>query len=170
MARKSNYPSTALNNVEPDVVSEVIGSLKQLHDMGRCQSDLEVSDRIDAYFRFCQQSGLRCGVESLCLSLSISRTTFWNWCSGIDCSQERQQICLSAKQFIASYLEQISLQGKLNPATSCFLFKNWLGYKDAAEPVQTTATPILTTDSLPTLSTKASAELPIIDVDARADG
>jgi hypothetical protein len=39
-------------------------------------------------------------------------------------------LALNAKSFIASFLEQASLTGKLNPATSCFLFKNWLNYKD----------------------------------------
>jgi hypothetical protein len=127
--KNSNFPSNQVDNIEPSAVQEIVTSLRQLNAMGQCKTDTEVETRINQYFEFCERSSLRPGIESLCLSLHISRTTLYNWCNG-DCSEVRQELALNAKSFIASFLEQASLTGKLNPATSCFLFKNWLNYKD----------------------------------------
>jgi hypothetical protein len=126
---KNNYPQGALDSIEPDTNKLIISSLKHLHDLGVPQTDLEVSDRVDMYFAYCQQSGLRCGIESLALALHVSRQTIYNWSLGINCSVERMNTIQSAKQYIASYLEQITLQNKINPVSSVFLFKNWLSYK-----------------------------------------
>ena len=127
---KNNYPQAAIEEVEPSVVQQITASLRELHDKGRPETDFEVEDRINDYFEFCERSSMRPGVESLCLSLHITRTTLFNWSNGIGCSDVRKELIQSAKAFIAAYLEQVTLQGKLNPASSCFLFKNWCGYKD----------------------------------------
>lgn len=127
---KNNYPQAAIENVEPSVVRQITASLRELHDKGKPETDFEVEDRINSYFEFCEKSSMRPGVESLCLSLHITRTTLFNWANGIGCSDVRKDLILSAKAFIAAYLEQVTLQGKLNPASSCFLFKNWCNYKD----------------------------------------
>lgn len=65
------------------------------------------------------------------MSLCITRTTLFNWNNGINCTPERQEIVVKAKAFIASFMEQAVLRGKINPASGIFLMKNWLGYKDS---------------------------------------
>lgn len=127
---KSNFPQLALDTMEPNAVRQIVNSLQELHQMGKPETDFEVEDRINQYFRFCENSSVRPGIESLCLSLHITRTTLFNWANGIGCSDVRKELIQSAKAFIASFLEQATLQGKLNPASSCFLFKNWCNYKD----------------------------------------
>ena len=67
----------------------------------------------------------------MCMSLCITRTTLFNWNNGINCTQERQEIIIKAKAFIASFMEQAVLRGKINPASGIFLMKNWLNYKDS---------------------------------------
>lgn len=128
---KSNFPQLALDTMEPNTVRQIVNSLQELHQMGKPETDFEVEDRINQYFKFCENSSVRPGIESLCLSLHITRTTLFNWANGIGCSDVRKELIQSAKAFIASFLEQATLQGKLNPASSCFLFKNWCNYKDA---------------------------------------
>lgn len=127
---KNNYPQAAIEEVEPSVVRQITASLRELHEKGKPETDFEVESRISSYFEFCERSSMRPGVESLCLSLHITRTTLFNWANGIGCSDVRKELIQSAKAFIAAYLEQVTLQGKLNPASSCFLFKNWCNYKD----------------------------------------
>lgn len=127
---KNNYPSQQLSDLSDDFVQETVKSLKQLNDMGRPETDAEVQERIDQYFQFCEDSGCRPGIESLCLSLHVSRTTLFNWVHGIGCSQERQEIAERAKSFIGAFLEQSVLRGKISPPSGIFIMKNWLGYKD----------------------------------------
>ena len=128
---KSNYPAAQLGDLEPDFVSETIENLRQLNSKGKPKTDQELTERIDQYFQFCQNTGNRPGIESLCMSLCITRTTLFNWNNGINCTQERQEIIIKAKAFIASFMEQAVLRGKINPASGIFLMKNWLGYKDS---------------------------------------
>lgn len=129
MAR-NNFPQGKLEELRPEKTQEIVASLRELHDMGQPRTDEEVRDRIDQYFKLCEQSSLRPGVESLCLSLHIVRQTLLNWSQGQGCSEERKRIAQTARGFLASFLEQATLQGKLNPASSCFFFKNWFNYRD----------------------------------------
>ena len=89
----------------------------------------QAQKRIDEYFMLCERDGLRPGVEGLSMAFKVSSRTLHNWKQGTF-RPELQNTITQAFQFIAAYLEHVSLHGKLNPATSCFLFKNWLGYKD----------------------------------------
>lgn len=128
---KNNYPQAGLDDLEPATVQQIVTSLKELHDMGRPKTDDEVARRIDDYFDFCQRSSIRPGIESLCMSLHISRTTLFRWNNGEDCSTYRQELIQSAKSFIGAFLEQAMLGGKISPPSGIFLMKNWLSYKDA---------------------------------------
>lgn len=148
---KSNYPQLAIDELEPSAVQQIVTSLQELHQMGKPETDFEVEDRINAYFRFCENSSVRPGVESLCLALHITRTTLFNWANGKGCSEVRQELIQSAKAFIAAFLEQATLQGKLNPASSCFLFKNWCSYHDNISlelPEDSTSERVTTLDDL----------------------
>lgn len=127
---KSNFPSSQVNDLGPDVITETVTNLLELNYLGKPETDTEVKNRVDQYFQFCQATGTRPGIESLCLALHISRTTLFNWSSGIGCSAERQEIIEKAKTFIAAFLEQIVLRGRISPPSGIFLMKAWLGYRD----------------------------------------
>lgn len=127
---KNNFPQAGLDNLEPEFVADVVQSLRELNEMGKPETDEEVKDRIDKYFEFCQRTGNRPGIESLCLALHISRTTLFKWNIGSNCSSYRQEIISNAKGFIAAFLEQAMTRGKISPPSGIFLMKNWLNYKD----------------------------------------
>ena len=65
MMARNNYPQAKLDNIEPAAVQQIVSSLKELHDMGRPQTDEEVANRINDYFEFCERSSIRPGIESL---------------------------------------------------------------------------------------------------------
>ncbi len=127
---KNNYPQAGLDDLEPVAVQQIVTSLKELHDLGRPQTDEETKQRIDYYFDFCERSSIRPGIESLCMALHISRTTLFRWNNGEDCSEYKQELIQSAKSFIGAFLEQAMLGGKISPPSGIFLMKNWLSYKD----------------------------------------
>ena len=56
---KNNYPQSGLDDVPPAQVREIVSSLRQLHDLGKPQSDAETEERINAYFEFCERSSIR---------------------------------------------------------------------------------------------------------------
>lgn len=136
---KRGYPQQSLETIEPNAIQEIVSNLKELHGRGRPKNDIELQQRIDEYFAFCQQSSLRPGIEGLCLSLSISRQTLYRWASGKNCSQACTEMIQTAKSFIASFIEQCVLGGKINPASGIFLMKNWFDYKDTLSFEEVTA-------------------------------
>lgn len=142
---RNNYPQGQIDDMEPSTVHEIVGSLKELHDKGKPQTDEEIKQRIDEYFSFCQQSSIRPGIESLCLALHISRTTLFNWNNGTNCSAKCQEYVQSAKGFISAFIEQSMLGGKISPPSGIFLMKNWLGYKDTVSIEEATKTTVKTT-------------------------
>ncbi len=135
---KNNYPQGQLDDMQAEKVQELVTSLKQLHDRGKPETDEEIKQRIDEYFSFCERSSIRPGIESLCLSLHISRTTLFNWNRQIGCSEKCQEYIQSAKAFIAAFIEQALLSGKISPPSGIFLAKNWLGYKDTVSIEEST--------------------------------
>jgi hypothetical protein len=135
---KRQFPQGQLEDIEPTKVQQITQNLNTLYSLGKPKTDTEVEDRTNLYFELCQNSSLRPGIESYCTALHISRTTLFRWAHGEDCSPFRQELILSAKSFIAAFLEQASMTGQLNPATSIFLMKNWLGYRDTVSIEQQT--------------------------------
>ena len=162
MPHRDNTPQNGLKQLSSKFTSDTIDSLRQLYDMGKPADNVELRERIDLFFQFCQDKGLRPGVESLCLSIATDRTTFWKWCQGMGCDDERAQIASRARQFISCFLEQSHLQGKLNPASAIFLSKNWMGYRDSIDLEASPPTP----GRRPQIS---KADMLGIDVDTDAD-
>ena len=128
---KNRYPQAALDDVDPEVTQEIVTSLVDLHNMDKPKTDADVRHRIDEYFVLCENSSMRPGIETLCFALHISRTTLFNWCRGVGCSDDRRDAARSVKGFLSAYIEQVMLRGKISPPSGIFLMKNWLGYKDA---------------------------------------
>ena len=123
-------PQGQLTEMNPVKVKAIIHSLRELYDMGKPETNLELKERIDMFFQFCEDSSIRPGVQALCTALHISRTTLYRWSNGEDCDRERQEIVSMAKSFIDSFLEQVTLSGQVSPPVGIFLLKNWCNYKD----------------------------------------
>ena len=106
------------------------GGLAELGARGVPRDEAELSERIKAYFQWCEVSGNLPGIEALSLALGISRITFWRWCNGkTEQSPEWRRICENAKQYIVTALETAAARGEINPVYAIFLLKNY-GYSD----------------------------------------
>lgn len=166
----SNYPTAKLNDLNGTAyVSETVNSLRELADRGKPNTLEELNKRIDDYFAFCEQRAFRPGIESLCLSLSVTRQTLWNWRQGNGCAEEWADSCNRASQLIIAFIEAASLSGHLNPATACFSLKNWANYSDAqaVEIITEPKKEALSTDMLPkfvdgVLVSRDAQELPVL--------
>ena len=60
---KHQFPQQQVDDLEPEFVSEVVGSLRELNELGKPETNEELSQRIDDYFSFCQRTGTRPGIE-----------------------------------------------------------------------------------------------------------
>lgn len=125
--------ASEIDSLSAEFVTDTVDNLRKLTKHGIPHDVEDLQKRIDAYFSFCATASMRPGIESLSLSLGCTRATFWNWCSGKSRNRdpEWQQTCLRARQIIIAFLETASLNGKINPATSIFMLKNWAGYADS---------------------------------------
>lgn len=79
MAKQNNFPTGKLDELPAEFAHETVGSLRELYEKGKPETDEEVEKRINDFFEFCENSSIRPGVESLSMALSVSRTTIWNW-------------------------------------------------------------------------------------------
>ena len=132
MSTKGRAPQGELEQIDPSKVTAVVTSLRELSNRGKPESNLALKERIDDYFEFCANSGLRPGIETLrCALGGVSRTTFYEWSCGVNCDSERQEIIQVAKSFIDAFIEQSVLSGLISPPSGIFLLKNWCGYRDS---------------------------------------
>lgn len=125
----SNFPNAQKPAVKPAEMSGTVAAIEELRELPKVNSNdpEELENRIQHFFAWCVEKQLRPGVELLALALGTTRQSLWNWEHE---GGARGEIIGRAKQVLAALLEQWSLCGKLNPVTSCFLFKNHWNYKD----------------------------------------
>ena len=127
--KSSNFPSAQLPDMSPGEMASAISEQLELANWERIditQSE-RIGERIEEYFRWCIQKDHKPHVEEMALALGTTRQTLWNWQQQ---GGQRGEIISLAKQLLASLHESWGLNGKLNPATFCFIAKNHYGYRD----------------------------------------
>ena len=131
MANNKHLPTAEIGEVDGSQKTQrIVSSLLELYELGPCLDNEQLKDRINDYFQFCERSSIRPGLESLSLALHIDRATFWRWCNGDIKDKERVEIAKAAKGLVSATLEQMALNGAVNPPVAIFCMKNWLGYTD----------------------------------------
>ena len=130
MARRNNFPNVQEVKTAPGEMGKMVSralSISEIGKTGTPKTPDEWRERITQYFTYCIDNDMRPGVENMALACGCSRQNLWQHQKS---GAEVGQIIDRAKQTIAALTETWSLEGKLNPATSCFLLKNHFGYSD----------------------------------------
>lgn len=161
---QSNYPpakATRELSEAGDFTSTTINSLIELSNLGRPKNTDELRQRINYYFSFCSNKNFKLGIESLSLSLGISRATFWNWCNGQGVSDEWSDICKQARQCVVAFFESATVSGRISPPVGIFCLKNLASWKDTisfedANPKATDQEHTLKATMLPKLESEES--------------
>lgn len=123
-------PQAGLDEVDQDKKKMIVSSLQDLIDMGKCETNTALRERIGMYFDLCANGSLKPGMATLRLAIGVSRTTLYDWSVGNHCDEERTEIIRRAKDVIESYLEQCFLQGQVNPVSAMFMLKVYFGYNE----------------------------------------
>ena len=95
----------------------------------------QVVDRINWYFKKCQEYMVKPGVAGLCAAIGISRAEWWNWGNGTH--RDYKDIVERVRAILDSFMECYMQQGRINPVAGIFLMKNNFGYTDKNEVVVT---------------------------------
>lgn len=136
MNKNSNYPNARLDDVPVEVITRTIESVQELSSLGKItrSADMDESfeERTTLFIELCKKKGMRPGIESLCAALGITRQELHNWQNGAgNVTERRQEGVKRIKQLIYAFLEQVGMNGRLNPASYIWLCKNWMGYSDS---------------------------------------
>ena len=122
----------------PAELSARMKKLKVIYDLPKINldSDQEVEDRINLYFDYSAEAGIKPSVEGLALAIGVAPSTLWDWETGrrrgnVDSS--RADIIKKAKNFIAFLVTDAALDNKVFPATWIFYAKNYFGMSDKQE-------------------------------------
>ena len=129
----SNFPPAKLCRelqASQGYTATTIQSLMELSSLGKPQNIYELKQRLKGYFTFCGENDFKPAIESLALSLGISRVCFWSWCNGQGVSDEWAECCQQARQSIIAFIENATISGKVSPPVGIFCLKNLAGWRD----------------------------------------
>ena len=84
----------------------------------------------------------------MALALGVTTKTVWAWENGVDSSKPLpvRNVLKMARQINEMLMNQMMLNGKINPVTGIFLLKNSHGYKDQQDVVITPNNPMESED------------------------
>ena len=165
-----NLPQMGLKKLEQDDDKRVfIG--KALHNILAVskafdeppKNDEEVCERLNWFFKTCEETNQLPTVEKMCLALSMPRSTVFDMESGRTkgFSPVTSAILKKAKNLIASLDAELAQEGKIQPVVYMFRAKNYYGMKDQQDVV---LTPNQNSDFQDRATIEAKyAELPVPD-------
>lgn len=116
----------------------------EIYVMPKVNTDEELVERLDWYFRRCAERGIKPNIEEMCMATGYVRATVWDWETGRrqGFTSATADIVKKAKEFMANFDAKMVNDGKLNPVTYIFRSKNYYGMKDQQEYVLTPNAPL----------------------------
>lgn len=108
----------------------------------------QVAERIDKYHQYCFENDMKPDVPGMALALGVTTKTVWAWENGVDSNKPTavRNVLKRARQINEVLMNQMMVNGKINPVTGIFLLKNMHGYKDQQDVVITPNNPLESED------------------------
>lgn len=146
--RKRGFEALSDFNAEPGENSRFIRFAMTAWDLPPIDiSDpKQVEQRIGEYFQHCAENDRRPQVVGMCNWLGITRSTLNTWQNGEYRSGTHSDIIKKAISFLEEMWAEAMLTNRLNPATGCFIGKNWYSYADTQQIVVTPNNPLQNLD------------------------
>lgn len=126
----SNWPNAVPPNASPEEIGELVATLDELRKLPPVsKSDPEgVRERLNYYFNYCGDYGVKPSVEGMCLTLGVSRQGIWKWEN--DEKSKAGEYVRRAKDLINTLLTTWGMNGKVNAVYAIWLQKNNFSYSD----------------------------------------
>lgn len=128
--KNSNYPTNAQPNATPAEIGQLVGimdNMRKLPPVSKREPE-KVEERLNYYFQYCTDNGVKPSVEGMSLCLGVSRQSLWEWEN--DTGSKSGQLVARAKELINSLLTTWTMNGKINAVYTIWLQKNNSGYSD----------------------------------------
>lgn len=128
--KNSNYPTNAQPNATPTEIGQLVGimdNMRKLPPVSKREPE-KVEERLNYYFQYCTDNGVKPSVEGMSLCLGVSRQSLWEWEN--DTGSKSGQLVARAKELINSLLTTWTMNGKINAVYTIWLQKNNAGYSD----------------------------------------
>lgn len=113
-------------------ISRIVSESVQYFNRKRPESNEELIDRLNEYFRECIVKGQIPTVEDMALSLGVTRQILYNWETRGD-NYERMEIVKKAKEVLAGIDAKLVSEGKIPQVTYIFRAKNYFGMRDQTQ-------------------------------------
>lgn len=128
--KNSNYPTNAQPNATPAEIGQLVGIMDDLRKLPpvKKREPEGVEERLNFYFQYCTENGIKPSVEAMALALGVSRQCIWEWEQ--DTGSKSGQLVARAKELINSLLTTWTMNGKINAVYTIWLQKNNSGYSD----------------------------------------
>ena len=128
---------------KPGDNTKMVNKLLELYKKPPVKTDAECEERIEWFFEWCSRTDTKPSVTGMAAALGVDRGTLWDWETGRQLgSTNRHDIIKRAKIMLNMYLEEMSQNGKVNPAIAIFLLKNHFGYRDVQDVNITPVVPL----------------------------
>ena len=75
----SNFPNAAKPKATPEEIGQLVGVMDELRRLPPVSKNdpEQVRERLDYYFQYCTENGIKCSVEGMTLALGKSRQSLW---------------------------------------------------------------------------------------------
>lgn len=130
-------------DVKPGENSAMVKKLMMLYDRPLVKTDEECEERICDYFQWCADTDTKPSVTGLASALGTNRQTMLQWERGETLAgTRRSDVIKKAKGILATFMEEMAQNGKVNPVIGIFLMKNHFGFRDQQDVVLTPGNPL----------------------------
>jgi hypothetical protein len=127
-------PKNEMFPATKDEISDMLQSIETLSKQPKVHTDEELINRVNWYFSYCIQNGVRPGLEGMALACGLNRQRLWDAQNGhFKLGDKTQEIIETAKQKLLAFHESMMLTGRINPVTGIFLSKANFGYVEKTE-------------------------------------
>lgn len=139
--RKIRYDNSPETAVALDDRSRIVRHNLELFNLGTLKDkndEIEVQERIQAYFEICAKNSVMPTVAGFAMSLGVDRATLWDWMDGRR-GTIKNPVVVDVLKRIYSMLntqyEELLTEGKIIPVGAFFLLQNNHGYKNQTDHV-----------------------------------
>lgn len=126
-----------LQNIKEGDISRIVRESYQYFNRKPPKDNAEIAERLNEYFRQCNEEGQIPTVEDMALALGVWRQRLWDWENDSRSNPERADMVKKAKEIIGGIDAKLAAEGKIPQVVYIFRAKNFYGMKDQQEMVLT---------------------------------
>lgn len=135
-SKSASVKANLINTTESDI-SRIVRESYQYFGRKPPKDDQECADRLNDYFRQCNEEGQLPTIEDMALALGTTRASLWEWENNRKCGPARADMIKIAKQIVAGIDAKLAAEGKIPQVVYIFRAKNFYGMKDQQDVIVT---------------------------------